>query len=136
MVCHPKLCAGWVNFFHYCFADFLVVKWGAMKKSDLTLDQIDKLLTKKLKPIERTLDSHTRKLDSHTRTLDSHTKQLIGIVQTQAAHSRSLADIENRIIPLAETVGAVVVDQSGRIGDVEGRVDDLEPRVSALEATA
>ncbi len=66
-----------------------------MKSGNISLDQISRLLDTKLKPIKEDIKD---------------------VKQIQAAHSRALADIEHRIVPLAETVGAVVVEHSRRIG--------------------
>jgi chromosome segregation ATPase len=98
-----------------------------MKNSNLTVEQIENLLKRELKPIKDILESHSE-------TLDSHTKQLMDIKQTQESHSASLANVENRIEPMAETAAKVSVDHSKRIGNIELRLDDLEPRVDAIEA--
>lgn len=97
-----------------------------MKSGSVSVDQLSKLLDLKLKPVKSDLSDLKAGLKSVIGTQAGHTKTL-------EAHSESLADIEHRIIPLTQTVGAVAVDHSKRIGEVEGRVDELEPRVEVLE---
>ena len=111
-----------------------------MKSEGGGIDKISKLLDLKLKSMKsdlvdlktgfksviRTQASHTTILEAHSRVLVTHSKSLKKIIQTQEAHTESLADIESRIIPLAEVVGEVVIDHSKRIGKAEGRIDDLE----------
>lgn len=93
-------------------------------KSDI--DDVKKLIKDELGFVRSDLKSIKEVQAYHSKTLGS-------VVETQEAHTKSLTDIENRIIPLAETVGAVVVEHSERIGKAEERLDGIEPRVDAIE---